>query len=314
MGYHTKIAKDACSKTKQFISKKAIMISITDINSDIQKSIRQAITAAQGKKLQEPDYTASLSIGLPNILKKSGKLPSNIKFGGCFTHQSPLAKFASAHKQMSCELGDLLILIRKKTTDGEIYNAALVQLKRSDNHIISIKSDGELKQLYLYKHWPCFSVEQLLSQYNVFPKTVTKGGVYGIIHEKSNNAFQIYTSEPMSTMQCNKNFTFGKFIVNLIDWQAGRTIADEYNKDSDEWSRLIWDIIRLVEHKLFNANNSSFAGQSKSTIDFFQSMLNNSFMDDGSKYTFQTNDNPESENSGFGILFVDVNNREMNIK
>lgn len=280
------------------------MTSITEINKCIQSSIRAEKTTLKKRNISEPKYTEALAIGLPRALNNNPKLSSNIKFGGAFIHQSPLAKFASVHQQMSCELGDLLVFIRKKTKDGERFNAALVQLKRTQSPTISIKDDSASKQLFLYENWPLFYVKQLDSQYNIFPKTITKGGVYSIILEKSGVFSQIYYSAPMSSMHCDRDKTFGRFIVNMIDWYAGRTIADEHNKDADEWSRLIWDIIRYVAPKTFTGSNSQFSGQSKSTIDFLQAMLKEPLVYEDNK------DGEDEPDSGFGILFVDVDERE----
>lgn len=276
------------------------MTSITEINKCIQSSIRAEKTTLKKRDISEPKYTEALAIGLPRTLYNHPKFPSNIRFGGAFIHQSPLAKFASVHKQMSCELGDLLVFVRKKTIDGERFNAALVQLKRTQSPTVSIKDDSASKQLFLYENWPCFNVKQIGYQYNIFPKVVTEGGVYGIIHEKSGSFSQIYISEPMSSMHCDRDKTFGRFIANIIDWEAGRTVSDEFNKDADEWSRLIWDIIRYVFHKTFKGRNTQFSGQSKSTIDFLQAMLKEPLAYEDNK------DGKDESDSGFGILFIDV--------
>lgn len=287
------------------------MTSITEINKIIHETVRNR-KATVNNKFTEPKYTEVLSVEFPNALKKSKRLPHNIKFGGCFIHQSPKAEFVSTHRNKSCELGDLLVFVRKMTIDGERFNAALVQLKKTTSKTIAVKGDGDLKQLFLYEKWPCFNISQLGHQYNIFPKTVTKGGVYSIILEKSGVFSQIYYSLPISSMQCDRDKTFGRFIANMIDWKAGRTVADEKNKDTDEWSRLIWDTIRLVEHKTFNAN-SRLAGHSKSSINFLQMMLKYS-LSDGEITPSENKSNNEESDSGFGILFVEVDERERSLE
>ena len=288
------------------------MISITEINKNIQEAIRKT-----GKSLtcnmKECDYTSVFAVEFPNVLKKSGTLPHNIKFGGGFIHQSPIVRFASIHKQSGCELGDLLIFVRKTTIDGERFNAALVQLKRSKNSSVTITRDGDLKQLYLYEQWPCFSISQLGCQYNIFPKNSINGAVYGIIYEKKNNAVQFYTSEPMTSMQCRSEQTLGRFIGNMIDWQAGRVVSDEKSKDSDEWSRLIWDILRLVSHKIFN-KDSIYSNQSKLTFNFLQQLLDNPLNANNNNAHSVGQNNNEEKNSGFGILLVDVDERERSLE
>ena len=148
--------------TKRIVSffKTKKMIKITEINKKIQEAIHKT-RQSLNHNMREPDYTSALAVEFPNVMKKSGTLPHNVKFGGGFIHQSPIVRFASIHKQSGCELGDLLIFVRKTTIDGERFNAALVQLKRSENSSVTITGDGDLKQLYLYEQWPCFSIPQL---------------------------------------------------------------------------------------------------------------------------------------------------------
>lgn len=284
------------------------MISITEINKILHETVHEGKTSVNNKKFTEPKYTEVLSVEFPNALNNNKSLPHNIRFGGCFIHQSPKAEFVSTHNNKSCELGDLLVFVRKATIDGERFNAALVQLKKSTSKEITLKDNGDLKQLILYEQWPCFSIPQIGRQYNIFPKTVTNGGVYGIILEKSGDFSQIYFSEPRSSMQCDRYKTFGRFIANMIDWNVGRSVADEKNKDSDEWSKLIWDTIRLVEHKTFNPS-SKLAGHSKSSINFLQMMLKDS-LSDGEITPSENKSNEKKSESGFGILYVDVDEWE----
>ena len=103
----------------------ANFIAIKDISRNIHKAVHCAKTKLKKASLEEPDYTAALAIEFPKLMNASGKYPT-IKFGGCFIHQSPRVKFMGRQNQESCELGDLLVLVRKQTMDGERYNAALL--------------------------------------------------------------------------------------------------------------------------------------------------------------------------------------------
>ena len=283
------------------------MISITEVNSSIQK----ALAKIKAGNLEEPDYTAILATSLPKIIKDCSPNPDNIKAGSCFVHQSPLARFDSAHKNKSCELGDLLVLVRKTTADDIRYNASFVQMKRSsDNPPLRITQNGDLKQLFLYERWPCFTIKQFGKQYNIFPKTVSQGAWYCIIQENRSVSVQFYMSEPMSSLDYSSSHTFGRFIVNLVEWKTGRSISDLFSKDSDEWSRLVWDVVLHCAHSKFNRRKSGFEDAPRATDDILKHLLEETAESEvapGS--SLEDPESDETGGSGFHLLFIDVDER-----
>lgn len=277
---------------------------------EINKTIREAVAEVYARRtsanydLQEPDYTVALAIEFPRLLNETTAFP-NIRFGGCFIHQSPMVTFSSSHVARRCELGDLLVLLRKRTMDDTRYNAALVQLKKSDKNPVTLTDDGDLKQLHLYENWPIFTMSSTHLQYDVFPKVVTQGALYCII--KRNPELMFYMAEPMSTMEYSGEMTFGRFIRDAIHWQTGRAISDETNKDSDKWSKLIWDLIRRSGEKEFRRKNNCYH-RLRCSDDFLDYMVGEGF-DDGTPVNEDMNVG-DNEETGISILFIDIDDRE----
>jgi hypothetical protein len=277
---------------------------------EINKTIREAVTNVYAQRtrtnyeLQEPDYTAALAIEFPRLLNETKAFP-NVRFGGCFIHQSPMVTFTNAHVARRCELGDLLVLLRKRTKDDIRYNAVLVQLKKSDRNPVTLTDDGDLKQLHLYEKWPEFTMSTTQEKYNVFPKTVTQGALYCII--KRNPELMLYMTEPMSMMEYSSEMTFGRFIRDAIHWQTGRTISDEANKDSDKWSKLIWDLIHRSAIKKFKRTNIDYH-RLRCSDDFLDFMVNEGF--DGGIPVNENMNVGDNEDTGISILFIDIADRE----
>ena len=280
----------------------------------INDTIREAVTVVENAiikekrvknyQLEEPDYTAALSIEFPRLLNETGAFP-NVRFGGCFIHQSPMVTFSSSHFARRCELGDLLVLLRKRTKDDIRYNAELVQLKKLDRSPIVLGDDGDLKQLYLYEKWPEFTMSTTHEKYDVFPKTVTQGALCCII--KQNPEFMLYMAEPMSTMEYSSEMTFGRFIRDAIHWQTGRTISDEKHKDSDEWSRLIWDLIHRSAIIKFRRRNIGYH-RLRYSDDFLDIMVSEGF--DGKIPVNEDMNVGDNEETGISILFIDIDEME----
>ena len=91
--------------------------------SDINAAIR---SISWPNSYQEPDYVAKLVTTLPGVIKTSLRnlLPRrNIKVGGAFIHQKPLAHFVNPtyNRLPSPELGDLLVVCRELRASGFVY-------------------------------------------------------------------------------------------------------------------------------------------------------------------------------------------------
>lgn len=276
------------------------------INDTIQVAVtkvKEQITLAD-YELQEPDYTAALAIEFPRLLNDTRVFP-NVRFGGCFIHRSPMVTFPSSHIAHRCELGDLLVLLRKRTKDDTRYNAALVQLKKSDSNPIALEDDGDRKQLYLYEKWPEFTISTTHERYDVFPKAVTQGALYCII--KRNPELMLYMAEPMSMLGYSSEMTFGRFIRDAIHWQTGRTISDEANKDSDKWSKLIWDLVHHSAIKQFRRTNIDYH-RLRCSDGFLDLMVSEGF--DGGIPVNEDMNVGDNEETDISILFIDIDDRE----
>ena len=277
------------------------MTNITEINKAIQVAIARVNAQKQGE-LQEPDYTAALALEFPKEMNRTEVFP-HIKFGGCFIHQSPIVQFNSSHNQNGCELGDLLVLLRKRTKDDVRYNSALIQLKISDINPAILHGDGDLKQLYLYEKWSVFTIVSTGERYDLFPKAVSQGALYSIVQRRS--VPQIFMAEPGSCMAFSGEMTFGRFIQNAINWQAGRTIADDSNNHLDEWSRLIWNLIKHSVKKVFNRKRIGRMNCSR-LLDCFLDYIS------ADSYYAINGEKEIDDNEGLGIsaLIIDIDESE----
>ena len=287
------------------------MTQIQEINDGIKKALANVKkNKAKGYNLQEPDYTAALAIEFPQMMNAKLCFP-NIKFGGCFIHQSPKAKFRSPHKKKSCEVGDILVILRKRTTDDTRYNAALLQLKKSDTCPFSLKAD-EMKQLFLYEKWPKFKLlpppasNPKNAPYDIYPKAVTQGALYGVVRE--NPTLQFYIVEPMQQMTFDVQMTFARFIRDAINWQTGRSISDIDDKNLDAWSKLIWDLLLHSAVKVFNRRKNNYKNHSRLSDDFFSLLLE----EQGIDVSVPTNDVNQGKDDDYGIsiLFIDIDGCE----
>ncbi|MBQ3579640.1 MAG: hypothetical protein II975_01405 [Bacteroidales bacterium] len=237
------------------------MSHITVINQEAEKALKNAREKAAPQKPQEPDYVAALTGDFVNSMK--GLLPG-VLFGGVFVHQRPYVTFTDkSSKKVECELGDLLMVCHKRVDSLDWYNAALLQWKKSDKPVFGTSS-SDAKQLELYQVWPQFCMKGKM--YDIQPKTVTPGAQYGTFYPSKNT--KMYVDMPAQKHKVNSDYTFGRFVWNMINWETGRPIDPE-RTSKDEWSKLIWDLMSNSINAHFNRRRIGKVKCDRAMGDFF---------------------------------------------
>ena len=169
----------------------------------IHYAIETCITGLPSK--QEPDYIAALVTSLPSQL--SNVLGRQYNVGGCFI---------------------------------ELYNALLLQAKKTGNIYNTTISAGDTHQLILYTQWPRFQycrAGYLNGQKrSINPKTITTGAQYLLIDENK------FYNTPCGhhTFWCayaDEHLTASKSlalqIINLLEFQTGRPFVRQTPTSTD---------------------------------------------------------------------------------
>lgn len=236
-------------------------------------AIDEALEQSSAKVVnREPCYTAALTMELPRILngiingetKKSG-LPPKYRFGSCYVHQKPYVRFGSGFN-LRCELGDLLVLVKKTINGVATFNSALFQLKNiidKNAKIFQVRpNSSEDKQLTLYTRWGKLKIDlksEGTTEYDVTPHAVSQGGSYMFIRRDGQKT-KFVVSVPDRNMETvvppsfgyySHPISLGRYLSRMAEFLCGRSIAstnDIKNGCADDWSRLIWRVVELLEN------------------------------------------------------------------
>ena len=226
-------------------------------------------------RLQEPDYTALLTLNLPNELNllmpqvvsspkgAYSRLSQPLSFSGCYIHQSPYVRFVSNifNREKTCELGDLLVLCKETLHDRTRYNAALLQLKLSRklriarrHQPVRIVGVRDRTQLDLYSNWPKFRFDRPLQAdvYDLPEKSAFNGAQYMFVCEDAPTTFSV--ALPKGDMYA-REYSFAQFLIDFIDWRTGKEFKVKTERMQDEWSKLIWDILDHVSEQRIQRKN-----------------------------------------------------------
>ncbi len=273
------------------------------------------------KKFTEPCYTSAIVSIFPSLINSS--MFRDVIFGGCFIHQRPIVK-AQGYPH-GCELGDLLVLCRDKSQGNERFNAALFQLKRDDRHSPAKNVVLSPIQYDLYTKWPLFSFGYTFDKnncYNIRPRMVSPGAQYMIIEDAPYyRPVMFSTSVPRNDIYFDDEASFGLYLWNFIHWDTGRPISIEAEKDEDEWSRLVWNLInhtrsvvynqRAIQQSADRANGDFFKFmQTSECMDYIPQSLLSEINGDSDNAFDPTKEEKEAinleYNGAISILFIDV--------
>lgn len=243
-----------------------------NIKSDIANSITRSMNAAFSKSRfgnpQEPDFVAELVNGLPQDIYNSLKTYAphyEYAVSGIFCHQKPLANYGGAKNP---ELGDiLLIYIEENRYSVKKCNALLMQAKKV-NKVPYVVSYGETHQLKLYEEWPKFKLERagILNgtEIDVQPKTLNAGAQYLLFQSPYKDEKRVCCAYPDRELFLEKKLS--DQIIDLMKFFTGRTfLYQEEPACNDDWTKLIWDLIRISGESSYNRRSIGRVGEPRRT-------------------------------------------------
>lgn len=239
------------------------------IENGIRRCMNDTCLGHPCRNPQEPDFVAELVNRLPwYIYKTLRKYVPNYQYAisGIFCHQKPLANHGGVKKP---ELGDILVVyIEENKYAVKKCNALLMQAKKV-NKVPYIVPNGETHQLKLYEEWPKFKLERAGAlngtEIDIQPKTLNSGAQY-LLFQKP----YIYEEMVCCAYPDKKLFTEKKLsdqIIDLMKFFTGRTFL--FKQDStcnDDWTKLIWDLIRISGVSIYNRRLIGRVGESRRAI------------------------------------------------
>lgn len=284
----------------------------------IEKAILDTVIWITGRcKPQEPDYVAALST---KFLKEFFNVlvavfpDYDFSVSGVYCHQKPIVDINLDKKP---ELGDILFVYTDRKQDGKkVLNSLLLQAKISNSSWLRVHS-SEKHQLELYREWPEFTYYRAGSlngeKRNILPKTINDGAQYLLI---DNNPLTngIYSGKGMFPMGCSVpddilriNDSLSKELINLLKFKSGRTFDSNPYATKDDWSKMIWDLLRIAgskSSKRKNAKLGSFPRSSEYNHFCTENMRNTTLLDEALG-NYENIAELSDENSGVSVVLIE---------
>lgn len=243
------------------------------IRNDISSGITRCMNAKFLRHLythpQEPDFVAELVNSLPrDIYNTLSVYAPHYKYAisGIFCHQKPLANYGGGRKP---ELGDILVVyIEENRYCVKKCNALLMQAKKV-NKVPYIVPNGETHQLRLYEEWPTFRLERAGAlngtEIDIQPKTLNSGAQYLLFQEPYTDEKMVSCAYPDRKLFLEKKLS--NQIIDLMKFFTGRTFLFKQDPTcNDDWTKLIWDLIRISGVSTYNRRSIRRVGESRRVI------------------------------------------------
>lgn len=268
-------------------------------------------------KPQEPDYVAALSTKfLKNFFNILVAVFPNYNFSvsGVYCHQKPIVDI---NRNKKPELGDILFVYADRKQNGEkVLNSLLLQAKISRHPWLRIHQ-SEMHQLELYKNWPeftyCRAGDLNGEKRNILPKAINDGAQYLLI---DNNPLTngVYAGEGMFPMGCAIpddilciNSSLSSELIDLLKFKSGRTFDSNPYTTEDEWSKMIWDLLKIAASKYSkrkNAQLKSFARSNEYSHFCTENMRDMTLLDEVLG-DYRNMEEISDENSGVSVVLVE---------
>lgn len=240
------------------------------LNQAIIKSFQNVFSKCSllGSTPEEPDFIASLTIDFtPELFTILKLLYPKYKFSvtGVFCHQKPLADFGT----IPCpEIGDILfVYIHTDQYGNKRLNSLLLQAKISTSPITRI-ARTDYHQLKLYKEWPEFAYRRADGlngvTRNIQPKVANDGAQYLLIDNdptidltKLPHEFPMGCALPQDILHLDRNLSTE--LINFFKFKAGRSFEENYTLTNDDWTKMIWDLLKITKLKASRRKNVGFS-------------------------------------------------------
>lgn len=266
---------------------------------------------------QEPDYVFALSTQFIkeffNILVAI--FPNyDFSISSVYCHQKPIVDIGLDKK---AELGDILFVYADRRADGEkTLNSLLLQAKISDHPLLRVHKN-EKHQLELYRKWPEFSYYRAGflngEKRNVFPKTINNGAQFLLIDNNpltngicfGKGMFPFGCAVPDDILYVNDSLS--KELINLLKFKSGRTFDCNPYLTKDDWSKMIWDLLRIAACKYSkrkNAKSNSFPRSNEYNHFFTENMGNTTLLDEMQE-NFVNKMEKIEDDSGVSVVLIE---------
>lgn len=221
-----------------------IVVLIDDIRDAVNRGVRNGCEIRPSERTWEVDVLVGLfRVALPLLDRafRAAAIGSGLttRLGGIFCHQSPKLTFGPND---TCEIGDLLVVVKYGTTAPPIYTALLLQTKMSSGE--QLGSDDT--QYELYVRWPTFAWVKSGDSRTVTDPRPNRGAQIGTIDACADGCPQCTATVMVPGGQARE---LAEELFDLFHRGSGREFDTEQaviDTGRTDWSRVVWDLLRFT--------------------------------------------------------------------
>jgi hypothetical protein len=162
-----------------------------------------------------------------------------IRVGGIYCHQSPKLQIGG---YAPCEIGDVLVVVRRESPAAVKYQALLLQTKMTSG---TMPQPGE-PQHDLYASWPTFQWVKTGKSRSVPDPRPHEGGQFGILTTCDRGCPRCSAE---ATVPGDQAQPLPEEIYEVLELRSGREFEEATSPaatSGDGWTRVIWDLLKFT--------------------------------------------------------------------
>jgi hypothetical protein len=197
-----------------------------------------------------------------------------VSVGGIYVHSRPIVFFddpRGRRRPWSCELGDLLVLVRYSNGRPPVDYALILQAKRGSAPIAYSRRAKEYRQWFLYNQWPVFWWRYApfargdldLDRRHVRPPRPHVCAQYACIEQ--DDAAQSAVLRAALADAADPGRALAAELADLVMRGSGRKFSDQATAHGRiGWDRVVWDLLEswVVKHRRRYHNTGLFLAHS----------------------------------------------------
>lgn len=238
------------------------------IEADVDVALRSGVARAYACRPgnpTEPELVAGVfAAGIPELATRLSRSAPGARLAGVFCHARPMATKLS-DPSWKCEVGDLLVVSRYDDGIAVRRSALLLQVKKPP---VKFAHTGKpARQVELYERWPIVEVFGIPRDVDSRPHRGAQFSFWDVCGNASSSCTDCKWDQrvPGTTFEQSLAHEIAETMVA----RGGRPFTDYEQAASggDDWSGLIWDLLKQSLHYAWSVANSRHTGRSRTWDD-----------------------------------------------
>jgi len=235
-----------------------------DVDAALRSGVARAYACRSGDPT-EPELVAGVfATGIPELAACLSRSAPGARLAGVFCHARPMATKLS-DPSWKCEVGDLLVVARYDDGNAVKRSALLLQVKKPP--VKFARAGKPARQVELYERWPAVEVFGIPRDVDSHPRRGAQFSFWNVCGNAASSCVGCKWDQRVPGTIFDQSLAHE--IAETIVARGGRHFTSYQSavSGSDDWSGLIWDLLKQSLNYAWSVASSRHTGRSRTWDD-----------------------------------------------